>query len=167
MKSKLMTLLCLALALSVCSCANAMEGMPKEGSMVYTLPESAAISLEENVSSYVITWEPIAGIHAYQMGLLLTMEADGENTFWYVLEGYVGAGDVEDGTGKKYRMENVNFDAIMLDGNATELDIAPQINKLVEMNTRTDFRALECFLLVLIIPESGHPMQQVIDIPLM
>lgn len=168
MRKHVSALLALAL-LTVLACAHAEDGLlfmlPKEGPLVSALPTDPAISLNQKVESYIITWEPLQDVHAYQMGILFDVKGEGDNVFGLLTEGYMGAGYITDGSGATHFMGNVIFDSILLDGNAASVELAEQINKLSDWPEQTA-SVLRCSLVVLIIPKSGVPLQQVIEIPL-
>lgn len=135
-----------------------------KGPLLYTLPEDAAISLDVNISSYPVSWEPIAGVHSYWMGVTAVMKNGYFSEYARLAEGWMGASYVKNGEGEEFFMTNIIHDSIQLDGDATEVDIAPQIKMLTEWNS--DDTPIACYLIVLVIPESGEPMYQAIPIPL-
>lgn len=170
--------ICLALLLVLTACVYAsaneaddrsimevFDDLTKEkGPLVYTLPEDADVSLTESIPSYLVTWEPIEGVHAYQMGVAVLAKEGYFNEYAVIVEGWMGANYIENGEGEKFFVQNVIFDSILLDRDAVKADIAPQISRLAEMDIAD--KAVACYLIALVIPESGEPVVQAIPIPL-
>ena len=145
------------------SISELLAGLAEEkGGIAYTLPEQKAIHLQEDKFSYPITWKPLQNISSYYMGLVAVINSNG--TEWvFVTDGWMGADFVKNGKGQSYFCQNVVFNSIVLDGNASQIDIAEKINKLSNV---TEHNVIGCYLVILIVPESGEPIHQAIPIPL-
>lgn len=151
---------CLLLAGLFAMPAFAEEGA--EGPLVYTLPEDAAISPGKTFDTYVISWEPPEEeVFRYMVGGFL----DGASHMQIIGGGWVGTGYVMDGEDAQYRVDNAFFDSIAFDGDVTEYDFADIVNSFCELDEKTLNESKGCFLSFLIIPQSGEPVTQRIEIP--
>jgi len=141
------------------------DALSKEiGPFRYTLPDDATISFKDSIASYLITWDSIANVRSYQMGVFAVVGIGNTEDYILVAEGWMSASNVKNGKGEEFFITDVIHESILLDGDASKVDIAPQINMLTEWNIEDS--ASSCYLIVLIIPEMEEPIYQVVSIPL-
>ncbi len=157
-------------------CAGAEEGIrldglapflaiSQDGPMRVTLPDEPAISLEKNCDSYTMSWEPIEGVYEYRIGLFRVIRTATTDRYAELAGGWMGRNIVKDGDGKGYDVPEVITDAIVLDGGATEVDFAPQLNALRERPVGGG--SIEgYYVLVTVVPQSGEPVSQLVVLPM-
>lgn len=134
-----------------------------EGPLVYTLPEEPAINASKEYTEYIITWEPLDNIHAYYIGITQEVETADDLTLYMMADGFLGNGKVLDGQGKEYRVPFTIFDSIKLDGDARQVNLASIINAF---DTSNEYHPTRYYVIVMMVPESGEPVRQLIEIPI-
>ncbi len=139
------------------------------GPLLYRLPENPVAASGQIHEEYVITWEPVENAHAFYIGAVQERLARG-SVFYQMAEGWLGSDTVLDGEGKKHEVQNAVFDSIRLEGTATEIDLAPLLNKFETANGESaggdDGKAIASYVVVLIVPKSGEPVRQLIELPI-
>lgn len=160
-KKGFLSLLLVSLLMIGLSAPVAFAGDETEGPLVYTLPEDATIVLGKTFDSYVISWEPMEDVHQYWISAYLA------STYWEVIGGgWLGTGYIADGEGETYKVDNVVFDGGMkLEGDAIECDIVDLINAFCAVDKNHFSESALCNLSIIIIPQSGEPITQLIEIP--
>lgn len=134
-----------------------------EGPLWYVLPDEPAINPDAAIDHYIIEWEPVNGAYEYYIGVTQEVVTADDQQYFMMAEGFFHFGTVKNGEGKEYKVENVIFDSIVLDGAETQVDIAPILNAFEPV---TDGKAVAYHVIVLVIPQSGEPVGQVITLPI-
>lgn len=133
----------------------------EEGPLAFTLPEDATIVPGKEFESYVIAWEPLEDTHAYWIG------AYHASSVWEMIGGgWMGSGYIADGSGESYMLNNIIFDGgDVLKGDAVEYDIVEIANAFCALDEKRYSDDATCNLQIVIIPQSGEPVVQIIELP--
>lgn len=151
------------------------------GEINYTLP-ATALQINEKVDAYTVSWEPMAGIKEYHLGVYFHFQIEetdlvnpdtGDVTenvteFMAVGKGWIGAGEVTDNDGVAHTVEYGVWEALTLPGDATEADIGELINTQLDLLSDDQLvpeALLGCNLIIVAVRESGAPIQ--VDISLL
>lgn len=143
-----------------------------------TLPDDATITPGKIFDQYVISWEPLEDVYEYQFGGFREIEGskDGKSAVYFeVVSGWFGPGEIQDGEGKSHSVSFAPFESRIpaLAGEESEKDFTSLVNGLCEMSSdamkyNEDLvieDILGYYICVVIVPQSGKPIAQVIELP--
>lgn len=172
MNRKTLWLLVLLVAMLVSSSAFAKDDfatsfkISEAGILVYEVPENPIVKQGASFASFVIKWQPINEAHAYYIGVTQEIENAKGHVLYQMADGWLGSGVVKDGAGKEHKVEWIIFDSIELDGNATQVDIAPILNKFETEEGFEGYKLTGTYVIITMIPKSGPPTRQFIELPI-
>lgn len=169
MKRLSVALLACLLALPLLPVVGMATDSEEEGPLVITFPEDGDIAPGKEFETYIISWEPLEDVHQYWFGAYINSVLNGASMWQIVGGGWMGSGYVQDGSGENYSVSNVQFDAQLpkIDGDVSEVDLADAVNEFCSMieDPMDAEKSSGCYINVLIIPKSGEPIVQTIELP--
>lgn len=167
MKTMKTCALCLLFVMLAGSFAVAFENeVDPAGYLEYTLPENVKIGSEEK-NEYILSWKPLPDVYEYHVGVFRHVEGvRGKASYLQSGDALPGRLDVKDGTGKTYCVPFTLLNAQILDGSATEAHLDDIIVALgAEPDPLTGHKTLGYYCLVMIVPQEGKPVTQLIKLP--
>lgn len=133
------------------------------GPLEIVLPEKDSIALGKTVDAYVLSWEAPEAVHSYTVSAMLEITRPDGNSYLYLADGMMGTWDIKDGAGKTHKVKNAIVEATELGGDATSVDVAAYLNKLMGETFEAGTR-VRCVVCVLVVPEAGAPVVQAVEV---
>ncbi len=169
----------LTLAAGTSIAADPNPADPNAGTIQLTLPEDVFIQANERLDSYIVKWMPLEDIKEYYLGIYYSYEdKDGQSVWGCLGGGWIGRNMIADGQGVQYSVENMVWDAMTLEGDATEADISGMLNKYLEIEflgsgdgkipfdaAKDVTKLLSANFTIVAVPESGAPITLKAELP--
>lgn len=134
------------------------------GYLVVEMPEAPLAIVDGKVPDpYMIRWEAMAGVQSYQVTVMHQLSSPHmEGLFLQLAQGFVQEGFIEGADGQLYQMPFAVMGGVELEGEATEIDIAPMMDTLLGYQQGEAVKGY--YLVIMVMPEVGKPVVQIYEI---
>ena len=172
MKKYRFVVLCLTLMLAIGNTALALDPqadlqVDPPGYMEFMLPEGVNIQPGQAYDEYILSWNELAGVHAYHIGVFRVLIGELEKEECLDLaNGWYGPAEITSGFGTTYPVPFTVQEGLVVGGDATEVDLGELITSMgpaPEAAHKMRVDGYYCFIMV--VPENGEPVTQLVKLP--